>query len=65
MARTRRTKRQKPITMAERAAMEQAKAALARHAANGTSPEAMAAHDAFLKTKPGCPQGRLELKVSP
>jgi len=43
--------------------MERAKAELARHQAHGTSAEAMAAHDAFLKTKPGCPQGRLDLKV--
>lgn len=43
--------------------MEKAKADLALSATNGTSAEAMAAHDAFLKTKPGCPQGRLELKV--
>ena len=65
MAHTRRTKRQRPITAGERAAMEQAKAEFALFQTRGCSPEAMAQHEAFLKSRPGHPQGRLDLKVNP
>jgi len=64
MAHTRRTKRQRPITTGERAAMERARTEYALFLARGCSPEAMAQHEAFVKTSPGNPQGRLDLKVA-
>lgn len=45
--------------------MDRAKMDFAMFQANGCSPEALAQHEAFLKTRPGDAQGRLDLKVIP